>query len=543
MATVRAAILVLLAVIAPAQAQIDVAVLRPAGYHPSHIAYYNAPYFANALHHGAEWLGFTGSEFGTQIDFNTAQFENGYPKFLQPGQKLRALLFGLNIESQYRPQTWPSRATPAKGRIVVTWKGNADIRLIGGRFVAEGSSGAETGSLADGRRVYLCTGPGEATRSIEVHAIASPLTEIRVWLASPSDPNASLEGQLFHPLLLQRIADADWGFIRFMDWGATNASPLTDWSDRRLPSHIFMNGIINARAPAAGSEGNRETGAAYEHMVALCNATGRNLWINIPHLATEDFIVRLAKLIRFGSDGVNPYDAPQANPLFAPLRSDLLVYVEYSNEIWSNGFAFPQGDWADDQAAMLGITRPRFNARRFCDTWRTFQQIFGGTSRLVRVAAIFTAVDSYSRAFLQEMAAYGPGLSPSVRPDVLAVTTYFGNDIQGFVDQQGFTTGRLFDDPYWTGSLFAAHRGVAFDEWTRRMLAGDAASAAVPTPPASPADFPRRSARFPTRPSATPCRSSPTRAAPRSSPTTSTETRRTDPASRWTTASRRSWRR
>ena len=84
--------LLLLALIATgAQAQsFDPTILRPVGYHPSNIAYYNTPYFANALFQGGEWFSFTGSEHGTPIDFNTSQFENGYPKFLSGGQKLRA---------------------------------------------------------------------------------------------------------------------------------------------------------------------------------------------------------------------------------------------------------------------------------------------------------------------------------------------------------------------------------------------------------------------------------------------------------------------
>ena len=423
-----------------AHAQVDPAILRPVGYHPGNIAYYNAPYFANALYAGGEWFSFTGSEFGTPVDFNgTAQFENGYPKFLQAGQKLRAPVFGLNT----------SRVALTKGRIVVTWKGNADVRLAGGTFVSAGSNGAATGNILDGRRIYDTSGAGQSTQSLEVHAIVTPLTEVRVWLPE-------LEGQLFHPLLLQRIADADWSFIRFMDWGATNASPQRDWSDRRLPSHIFMNGVINDRAPAAGAQGDRETGVAYEHMIALCNATGRNLWINVPHLATDTYIENLAKLIRFGSDGVPPLDA------------NLKVYVEFSNEIWSGGFSFPQGDWAEDEAAERGLTRPQFTARRFCDTWRIFQQVFGGTSRLVRVAAIFTANDAYTRPFLQELGAYGTRLTPPVRPDVLAVTTYFGNGIQDFVHQQGFPAPA---EPYLT---------LAFDEWKRRILGGDRAEGSGP---------------------------------------------------------------
>lgn len=470
----------MLVAIAPASAQIDPSSLRPVGYHPGPIAYYTAPYFANAFHQSGEWYGFSGGEFGTPADFNNSQFENGYPKFLQPGQKLRAPLFGLNIDDPFRPAGWPSHAKPARGRIVVTWKGEADIQLQRCPFLASGSSGSATGNLANGRRIYDCAASDASMQSLEVHSIAAPLTEIRVWFPRPGDPNASLEGELFHPLLLQRIGDAAWSFIRFMDWGATNASPLQDWADRRVPAHAFMNGVINARPPAPSSDGNRETGAAYEHMIALCNATGRDLWINVPHLASDDFIMKLARLIRFGSDGVNPYDAPQTSPRYAPLRSDLRVWVEYSNEIWSSGFSFPQGDWAEDQAARAGLTRPRFNARRFADVWRIFQQVFGGRERLVRVAAIFTANDAYSRPFLEELAAYGPALNPSVRPDVLALTTYFGNGIQQFVHDRKFAEGKLYNDPYWSSTAFASDLTTSFEEWKRRMLAGDSVSGTGP---------------------------------------------------------------
>jgi hypothetical protein len=481
----RAVVAVCLFLAVSAHAQIDTSILRPAGYHPSHVAYFNTPYFANALHHGGEWYEFTGFEFGTPLDFNSlpTQFINGYPQFLNAGQKLRGFLFGLNINDPFRPAAWPARDTLAKGRIVVTWQGNADVRLVNCAFNAGDSNGGETGLITNGRRIYNCTA---ALQTIEVHAIQTPITDLKVWMAHPNQ--TSLEGNLFHPLFLQRIADADWGFIRFMDMGATNASPQQDWADRRVPGHIFMNGVIKEREPSEGSEPHRETGMAYEHMVALCNATGRNMWINIPHLATADYITRLAKLIRFGSDGVNPYDAVNANPVFPPLNSNLKVYVEFSNEIWSSGFSFPQGNWAQEQAVEEGLAtdlndfagRARFTARKFSDTWNIFQSVFGGTTRLVRVAAVFTANMSYTEPFLEELGTYGTTLTPAVRPDVLAVTTYFGNGIQEFVHEKGFATGKLFNDPYWTSPLFATHLTTAFDEWKRRMLAGDASTGAGP---------------------------------------------------------------
>ncbi|HYH06155.1 MAG TPA: hypothetical protein VEK11_03750 [Thermoanaerobaculia bacterium] len=397
--------------------------LRPAGYHPGNLAYWNTPYFANALTLGGEWRSFSGTEFGDPIDFDTPQFLHGYPQYLNAGQKLRAPLFGLNVDA--------ARGALATGRIVLTWNGNADLRLAGGTLIESTA----------GRRVYQFTNP---LQSLEVHAIGSPApTRIRVWL---EHEGASLEGQLFHPLLLERLADRDWAFIRFMDWMATNASPVAAWSDRRMPAHIFMSG---------------DAGVAYEHMVALCNASGRDLWLNVPHLASDEFITKLAKLIRFGSDGVEPYDAPRANPVYAPLDANRKVYVEYSNEIWSGGPSFPQGDWAEAQAASLGISRPRFNARRFCETWDAFEDVFDGTERLVRVAATFTANDTYTNAFLNEIATCGTA-------DVLAVTTYFGNGIQDYVAQQGFVQGN------------AAHRTAAFDEWKRRIMAGDAVEGAGP---------------------------------------------------------------
>lgn len=140
-------------VAAIAHAQIDTAILRPVGYHPGPIAYYNAPYFANALYEGGEWLSFTGSEFGSSINFNSDQFENGYPKFLQGAQKLRAIVFGLNIDNPYRPPGWPSRARLARGRIVVTWKGNADIRLTGCHFSGDAAQSSGTFTALARRRL------------------------------------------------------------------------------------------------------------------------------------------------------------------------------------------------------------------------------------------------------------------------------------------------------------------------------------------------------------------------------------------------------
>jgi hypothetical protein len=497
--------LVLLAMAAaqagPAAAAVDPATLPQVSYHPAGPFYWERPYFANAVTSGF-WIDQTWTPVPI---WNDPQFDaHGYPQFLQPGQVLRAVVSGLNSGYNGGPPSWPDVQAIFRGHLVLTWRGNADLRLLGPAgactYLASESSGPATGLLTDGRRVYRCTQPVAA---VDVIALASPLTDLELWLPDPADPqNASLEGQLFHPSFLGHVNEKPWGYIRFMDWAATNASPVQDWTDRRRPGHAFGMGVLNPRPPAAGFTGNRQTGLPYEVMVTLANATQKDLWITVPHLATDDFVTKLAQLLRFGSDGANPYTAPQANPVWPPLAPERRVFVEYSNEIWSA--LFEQGAWAEQQAQALGISRARFNGRRFADVFRHFQAVFGGTDRLVRVAAVFTGLRFYTEPFLNELRDYGQTLSPPVEPDVIAGTTYFGNGIQDWVHAQAqaragtddpwFYTGEVFDPgngqprpvsvpadhPYWSSADFARHRSETFAEWARRTLGGSSAQGGGP---------------------------------------------------------------
>jgi|GEM_PF-6060040 len=492
--------------------------LPQVGYHPSGLEYYSTVPFANALvmegrnwrvvkpkPGGQSWETIQEPPLADQVD------SLGNPIYMQSGQTYFLAHPGQNGNDK----------ALFAGKVVLTWQGAADIRIQNGTFIANGqntsgqpqSSGAATGLLLNGTRVYdLGTNPNGA--EIRIYAITADLsikpTSIKLWLADPDTGN-SLIGQTFHPKFLQRVNDRAWGYIRFMDWNPTNASPQQDWVDRRRPNHTFQTGVINPRSPAPGVvwytnsqgqpvyfEGNKHTGIAFEHMVALCNTTNKNMWINIPHLATDAYITNLARLIRFGADANgNPYTSAVSNPVWPPLNSALKVYVEYSNEIWSNGGSFPQGNWAQAQGAALGISKEQFNARRFCQVWRLFQNVFGSNDRLVKVAAIFTGSENYTRLFLDEIKAYGPTLSPAQEPDLISPTTYFGNGIQdwaharatqqaGTADEWFYTnvdwdhdnnastpprkTSKPLTDSYWTSAAFTRHMDETFSEWTRRQL-------------------------------------------------------------------------
>lgn len=76
------------------------------------------------------------------------------------------------------------------------------------------------------------------------------------------------------------------------------------------------------------------------HLVWWCSV-GSNPWFNIPHLATDDYILRYANLTK------------------QLLRPDVDIYVEYSNEVW--GTLFPGGIYAQQQGrptALLALSRP-----------------------------------------------------------------------------------------------------------------------------------------------------------------------------------------
>lgn len=462
--------------------------------------YWSRPAFANALWNGQGWLQYAAGQWGAPVSFEgNPQFDtNGFPKYLNPGLKLRAMVFALHANPSPRPNTWPDRTLLARGKVVITWQGDADIRANGGTYLAGESSGGQTGRLGNGRRVYRFSGTGRLeSLTVEDINTNNPISDLKVWLPNPTNPdNQALENRLYHPTFLARLGDVPWAFLRFMDWNDSNSSPQRDWVDRRPPQHVFQQGVLNRRAPATGFGGDRGTGVAFEHMVALANGADRDMWITLPHLATDDFITKLAQLIRFGSDGVNPYTNSVANPVYPPLNTNRQVFVEYSNEIWSNGDSFSQGNWAQEQANALGISKPQFNARRFCQIWRIFQNGFAGESaRIVRVAAVWTGLQSYTEPFLNEIAAYGPTLSPPQTADVIAPTTYFGNGIQdwayakaqqqaGTADPWFFTTNTFVDgatvkpvsraanDPYWTSTNVTRHLAETFTEWKRRQLSG-----------------------------------------------------------------------
>ena len=115
----------------------------------------------------------------------------------------------------------------------------------------------------------------------------------------PAYPNNPTFGQPF----LQALAP--FTCIRMMDWMNTNGSQVSTWASRPQPNYW----------------GCENQGQSYEKMIELANTACKDIWINVPLYATDDWSTNMANLLK------------------STLNPKLHVYYEFSNECWNWGFS------------------------------------------------------------------------------------------------------------------------------------------------------------------------------------------------------------
>ena len=83
-------------------------------------------------------------------------------------------------------------------------------------------------------------------------------------------------------------------------------------------------------------------GTAWEYLISMVNAVpGADIWINVPHGATPDYVQNLASLLRI------------------QLQEDRKVYIEWSNEIYNFSESFPQHMWFEDNGELAFPDEPQ----------------------------------------------------------------------------------------------------------------------------------------------------------------------------------------
>jgi hypothetical protein len=119
--------------------------------------------------------------------------------------------------------------------------------------------------------------------------------------------------------------------LRFMPWMNTvNNSGFTwsngGWVETGTYSWAQRPEFNGGQYFGCGGAANNIGGGAYEIMIALCNATGCDMWANVPTQATDDWRTGFANLV--------------ANDPVYHLNPWLHVYLEDTNEMWNWGGVF-----------------------------------------------------------------------------------------------------------------------------------------------------------------------------------------------------------
>jgi hypothetical protein len=256
--------------------------------------------FLNVMKTARSWISQSASAWDDGREL--ALDDHGYVTALQPGQWAATLML-----------TEVGAAFPG-GEYVFLYDGDGDFAWKGhGRLV----------SAAPGRQVVEVT-PGEQGFVHLVITRVDPENYPRHMRFVKAEFEQTFETQPFAPWFLDLWIDART--IRFMDWALANNSRLSEWRDRPMPADRTYS----------------QQGVALEEIIRLCNQTGKNPWINLPHLATDEYIRETAAMLR---DRLDP---------------GLTVYYEFSNEVWNGMFA--QTRHANAEGKRLGLAPEEWKA-------------------------------------------------------------------------------------------------------------------------------------------------------------------------------------
>lgn len=270
---------------------------------------YSPPFFADAMLTCREWDGLVFNTGGITLD------AQGWPTtdagvIVWSGYTHRAGVYKLKFDGQANVSfEWTSAGTSVSNKIydIATNTTTADINIAPG-----------CNSL---RLKFTATNGG--VRNVK---LMRPIAD--------GSSTAHSFSETFDRKMVDLLKQFD--VIRYMDFQNTNENPQSSWSDRVLPG-----GRQNVKQFNAYLNKTKPGGCAWEYVTMLSNETGTSPWINIPHLADDDYVTQLAGLFKNGSNGY-----PALNP-------NLNLYIEYSNELWNTGSGFSQTNQLADLAESL----------------------------------------------------------------------------------------------------------------------------------------------------------------------------------------------
>lgn len=327
-------------------------------------------------------------------------------------------------ESGYRA-TLDANGWPTQDAVCVVWHGiarmNGTYKLIFTGQAASVTFGFGGASIQN--KVYnastntttadvIVTHTGGNGLTIQFNGTVSGVKDVKLLRpktegGSTSHTTASITTDQF-----KNVA-GKFSVFRFMDYFQINSNNLATWSQRVRPtmfnrSHTILFPDLN------------DSGGSIEDAILICNEMNKDMWINIPVYATNDYMTKFAQAIRYGTNGTTPYTSPQANPVYPPLNSNLKVYVEYSNELWNTAGAFQQSLWNRQEAiaeVAAGNSPLNYDAvdNEYYWAWRRigqktvemsnlFRQVFGDAAMMTRVRPVLMSQLGNTQVLVQGLA-------------------------------------------------------------------------------------------------------------------------------------------
>lgn len=293
--------------------------------------------------------------------------------YLKPGKKGSTII----IEGA---DHWPGKGC----NYVITWSGTGTITVDGFTPISSGANRIEfTVPTNVNRGLYL---------NLTSNSTTNPVSNI--WVGEKR-----YEGKtdIFYDYFISNVAN--FKVFRVMDWNQTNGSNVVNW----------YNGTGNWNPANIG--GTNDFSYAFKNVppsviVALCNKIHADLWLCMPHKASNAYIDSYASYVK------------------SNLTSDLKVYIEYTNEVWNS---FSQGSYCESEGLRLNLDTNPYSARikyqskrsvEIFDRWYT--KWSGSTGRLIRVMAGQASNDWVASTLLSYNSNY-------LKTDAVAIAPYFGD--------------------------------------------------------------------------------------------------------------------
>lgn len=282
---------------------------------------------------------------------------------------LDEMTFDANLYPTHLPQTTSAGSNTVLRYIISSDDANLQIGqqyvfLYDGVGTFTLAAGGTVQSSTAGRIQFTVTSGGNMWFELTASQLGNAARNFR--LLRLADEIADLTANPFYQGFLNKIAP--YAALRFMDWGATNNSPVTNWANRSTTTQLTYG---------------TEAGVPYEIMIALANATQKDVWICVPHAADDNYVTQMATLFR---DSLNP---------------NLNVYLEYSNEVWN--WMFGQATYNDqNRPSNLNYGRAYAQkAKRVFDIWHN---VYGAQrSRVKRVLGMQVTFNYLNEQILAQL--------------------------------------------------------------------------------------------------------------------------------------------